>query len=63
MARPFYIDDDECIGDGCCAEICPGCFVFEQGMEIARVISFDCEDALVEEAMEACPAQCIHYDD
>jgi ferredoxin len=62
MIKLFYIDEEECIGDGSCAEICPDCFSFEDGMATAKVISFDCEEELVEEAMENCPAQCIHYE-
>lgn len=63
MAKEFYIDDDECIADGSCAEICPACFQFETGMDAARVVSFDCDADLIEEAMESCPVQCIHWED
>ena len=63
MAKPFYIDEEECIGDGSCAELCPGCISFEPGMRTARVISFDCDEQLVEAAMENCPTSCIHYED
>lgn len=61
MAKPFYIDEDECIADGSCADICPECFSFEEGMNAAKVISFDCDEDLIEEAMDNCPAQCIHW--
>jgi ferredoxin len=63
MTRSFYIDEAECIADGSCADICPGCFSLEEGMETAKVISFDCEEDLIEEAMENCPAQCIYWED
>jgi ferredoxin len=63
MARPFYIDDEECIGDGSCADICPDCFSFEEGMTVARVVNFDCEEDLIEEAMTICPMQCIHWEE
>jgi len=63
MAKPFYIDEQECIGDGSCADICPACFSFAPGMDTPRVISFDCEKELVEAAMENCPTNCIHYED
>jgi ferredoxin len=63
MVKPFYIDEEECIGDGSCADICPDCFSFERGMDTARVIGFDCDQKLLEEAMENCPTRCIHYED
>jgi ferredoxin len=63
MSRPFYIDEDACIADGCCADICTDCFRYEKGMAAARVISFDCDEALVQEAMDTCPVQCIHWQD
>jgi ferredoxin len=63
MAKPFFIDDEECISCGSCAEICPECFSFKDEMSPAGVISFDCEIDLIEEAMENCPTQCIHWED
>lgn len=63
MARPFYIDDEECIGEGSCADICPHCFSFEAGMTVAKVMRFDCAEEEIEAAMHNCPAQCIHWED
>ncbi len=63
MAREFHIVDEDCIADGSCAEICPDCFRFEEGMEVAEVISFDCPEELVQEAMDACPGECIFWKD
>ena len=63
MAREFYIDTDECIADGSCADICPDCFRFEEDMDAAEVISFDCPEDLIQEAMDSCPAECIHWAD
>jgi ferredoxin len=61
MNEQFYIDEEECIACGSCAEICPDCFRLEEGMRVAEVVGFDCEGELIEEAMETCPAQCIHW--
>ncbi|MCB2183869.1 MAG: ferredoxin [Desulfobulbaceae bacterium] len=61
MGKEFYIDDDECISCGSCAEICPGCFQYEEGMIAARVIHFDCDIKLIEEAMDTCPVGCIYW--
>lgn len=63
MAREFYIDEDECIACGSCAETCPGCFRYEEGMDVAQVIDFDCPEDEIQEAMDLCPAQCIHWQD
>lgn len=63
MAREFYIDDDECIACGTCAETCADCFRFEEGMDVAQVTGFDCPVEEIQEAMDICPAQCIHWKD
>ena len=61
MAEPFYIDYDECIACGTCAEICPDCFKFDDSMEHAEVTGFDCPKDLVQEAMDNCPVTCIYW--
>ena len=63
MAREFHIDDDECIACGTCAETCPGCFRFEDAMDTAVVTGFDCPEGEIQEAMDLCPALCIHWED
>ena len=63
MAEEFHIDDDECIACGSCAETCPGCFQFEEGNDAATVIDFDCPKGEIQEAMDLCPTQCIHWGD
>jgi ferredoxin len=63
MARGFYIDEDECIADGSCADICPTCFLYEAGRDAALVIRFDCDADLIQEAMDTCPVRCIHWQD
>lgn len=62
MAKEFYIDEDECIACGTCAETCPQCFRFEEEMDVAEVTGFDCPEAEVQEAIDLCPAQCIHWE-
>ncbi len=63
MGKEFFIDDQECLACGICAEICPDCFQFEEGMKTARVITFDCNEDLIREAKDTCPVQCIHWED
>jgi ferredoxin len=64
MARKVYIDEDECIGCGTCEEICPEVFKLNEKTEKAEVIdpAGSSEDK-IEEAIEACPVECIHWEE
>ncbi len=62
MGKIVVIDTDECIGCESCVELCPEVFAFNEEEEKAEVIlpqggPEDC----IEEAMETCPTECIHY--
>jgi len=64
MGRRVYVDEEECIGCGSCEEICPEVFVLNEDTEKAEVIKPEGgPEDLVEEAMEACPVECIHWED
>jgi len=63
MAREFYVEEDECIACGSCAETCPDCFMLKEGMDVAQVIKFECDEDEIQEAMDLCPVQCIHWQD
>lgn len=63
MAREFYIDTDECIACGSCAETCPGCFRLLEDAAHADVIGFDCPAEEIQDAMDNCPVECIHYEE
>jgi len=63
MAWPFYINEVECIADGSCADICPKCFRYKAGKDATQVISFDCDEILVQKAMNNCPTRCLHWED
>lgn len=67
-----YIDQDLCTGDGLCSEICPSVFALhddglayvktpteEGGVDDMLEVSED-EIALVTEACEECPGECIY---
>ncbi|SDB32833.1 ferredoxin [Desulfonatronum thiosulfatophilum] len=62
MARQVYVDLDECIGCESCVEICPEVFKMDEQSGKAEVIMPEGgpEDQ-IEEAMETCPVQCIHW--
>ena len=62
MGKIVVIDSDECIGCESCVELCAEVFAFNEAEEKAEVIlpeggPEDC----IEEAMDACPTECIHF--
>jgi ferredoxin len=62
MDRLVYIDTDECIGCESCVELCPDVFGFNQEEEKAEVILPEGgPEECIEEAMDACPVECIHW--
>ena len=64
MGRRVFIDEEECIGCGSCEEICPEVFVLNEDTEKAEVINPEGgPEDLIEEAMEACPVECIQWED
>ena len=64
MGRRVYVDEEECIGCGSCEEICPDVFVLNEDTEKAEVINHEGgPEDLIEEAVEACPVECIHWED
>ena len=64
MARKVVIDQDECEGCESCVEICPEVFGFDEEREVAYVIKEEGgpEDE-IEEAMDNCPVDCIHWEE
>jgi ferredoxin len=64
MGRRVIVDEEECIGCGSCEEICPEVFVLNEDTEKAEVINPEGgPEDLIEEAMEACPVECIQWED
>jgi ferredoxin len=64
MGKKVIIDEDECVGCESCVEICPEVFEFDETTEKAVVILSEGgpEDS-IEEAMDACPVECIHWEE
>ncbi|WP_029898728.1 ferredoxin [Desulfohalovibrio reitneri] len=65
MAKTVYIDEDECIGCESCVEISPDVFAFNESIGKAYVTASDVsgnEDD-VQEAIDTCPTQCIHWEE
>jgi len=64
MARRVYIEEEECIGCGSCAEICWEVFVLHEDTEKAEVIQPEGgPEDLIQEAIDTCPVQCIHWEE
>ena len=64
MGRRVYVDEEECIGCGSCEEICPDVFALNEDTEKAEVINPEGGPKdLIEEAMEACPVECIQWEE
>ena len=64
MGQQVYIDEDECIGCGSCEEICPEVFKMNEDTELTEVIKPEGgPEDLIEEAMETCPVECIHWEE
>ncbi|MGB5984894.1 MAG: ferredoxin [Desulfobacterales bacterium] len=64
MAKKVYIETEECIGCESCVELCPDVFGFDEDEEKAYVIKPEGGDeACIDEAMETCPVECIHWEE
>ena len=64
MSKRVYFDEEECIGCGSCEEVCPDVFKLNDEMEKAEVILTEGgPEDLIEEAMEMCPVECIHWEE
>lgn len=60
MGREVILDQDECVGCETCVEICPGVFAYNESENKAYVINPDgASKEEIEEAIDACPANCI----
>lgn len=63
MGRGVYIEMDECIGCESCVEIAPDVFTFDEGQGKAQVVNPDgADEATIQEAIDTCPAHCIHWE-
>ena len=60
MADKIVIDQEECIGCEACVEACPEVFDFDNDEDKAFVLEgADMNADCVDEAIDACPAECI----
>ena len=56
-----YVDELDCIGCGHCAYVARNTFFLEETYGKARVLKQEGDpDAVIEEAIQTCPVDCIH---
>ncbi|MGB5984096.1 MAG: ferredoxin [Desulfobacterales bacterium] len=64
MGNQVYIETEECIGCESCVELCPDVFGFDDEEEKAFVVIPEGgPEECIEEAMESCPVECIHWEE
>ncbi len=61
-AKAVWVDESVCIGCRYCAHVATNTFVIEQYMGRSRAVRQDGDsDELIQEAIETCPVDCIHW--
>ncbi|XP_062231961.1 chaperone protein dnaJ C76, chloroplastic-like [Phragmites australis] len=56
-----FVDEFTCIGCKNCANICPNVFQIEEDFGRSRVYSQSGSTELIQEAIDSCPVDCIHW--
>jgi len=63
MAKKVYVDADECTGCEVCVQTCPSVFQMNDD-GVAEVVNQEgASEDDVQEAIDACPVQCIHWEE
>jgi ferredoxin len=64
VGRRVVLDEDCCVGCGSCAELCPDVFQMDEEGEVAHVsLPEGGDEECIEEAIAACPEECIAWED
>ncbi|BAS95020.1 Os05g0529700 [Oryza sativa Japonica Group] len=56
-----FVDEFTCIGCKYCANVCPNVFRIEEDYGRSRVYSQSGSTELIQEAIDSCPVNCIHW--
>ncbi len=62
MPHP-YVDKDECIGCESCVQICPDVFHMDDDAKAGADQDADESVECIQDAMDTCPVECIHWRD
>jgi ferredoxin len=58
------IETEDCVGCGSCVDICPEVFILNESIEKAQVVNPEgCDQEKINEAIEICPVNCIHWEE
>ena len=61
MAKEAYVDWSVCIGCGTCVALCPAVFQLNDDGKSHVVDSKAAAENEVQQAIDSCPVQCIHW--
>lgn len=61
MAKVPYVDRNACIGCGTCVAICPAVFQIKDDGKSDVVDPAGAGEADIQQAIDSCPVQCIHW--
>lgn len=63
MAKNLYVDTEECIGCGACVDSCPDVFSMNED-DIAEISNPEpASEEEIQDAIDACPVECIHWEE
>lgn len=62
MPHP-YVDKDECISCESCVQICPDVFHMDDDSKAEADPAADESTECIQDAMDTCPVECIHWRD
>jgi ferredoxin len=63
MAIRVVIDERECDGCETCVALCPEVFELDEDAEVVKVINPEADADCIEDAIDACPAECIYWEE
>lgn len=58
-----YVEQEECISCESCVQICPSAFRMNDDDKAEVLEESTGTEECIQEAMETCPAECIHWRD
>jgi ferredoxin len=63
MAKIPYVEENDCISCGLCAEICPEVFRLND-QDLSQVYNpAGASEEKIQEAIDSCPVQCIRWEE